>query len=127
MIYVYIFKKTSKIPRGSYFLNVEGEGFRDKRQLIYAQKDTSLLVQLEKAIYSPGQTVRFRVFAIDSLTNAVNPSDRCAVSIRDSNGNLIEGYEPKFVKGKYENKLTLGEKAPQGIWGVEVSCGIEVS
>lgn len=86
------------------------------------------MVQLEKAIYSPGQTVQFRLFAIDSLTNAISPNDKCAVTIRDANGNLIEGYENlKFVKGKYENKLVLGDKAPQGIWGVEASCGTEVS
>jgi CD109 antigen len=96
--------------------------------LVYAQKDTSLLVQLEKAIYSPGQTVKYRIFAIDSLTNAVNPSDKCSVTIRDSNGNLIEEFSgPKFVKGKYEHVLSLGLKAPEGIWGLQVQCGIEVS
>jgi CD109 antigen len=116
----------SKIPRGSYVLKVEGEEHEEKRSLGFASKDASLLMQLEKAIYSPGQTVRFRLFAIDSLTNAVSPSDACSITVRDSNYNTIENYvDLKFVKGKYENTLALGERAPEGIWQVVTVCGNE--
>ena len=107
-------------------MKIEGEGYGEKTQLVYLSRK-AVLVQLEKAIFSPGQTVRFRVFAIDSLTNAINP-EKCSVTIRDSNDNLIETYQDlKFSKGKYENKLALGDKANQGIWNLVVNCGSDVS
>ncbi len=128
------------MPRGSYSLRVREIQRRRRRNyldeiiyeeietLVYASKEESLLIQLEKAIYSPGQTVRFRVFAVDVLTNSVNPEEAtCSAFIKDSNNNLIEEYANlNFVKGKYENQINLATGAPIGLWSLQVTCGNEV-
>lgn len=86
------------------------------------------MIQPEKAFYAPGQEIRFRVYVIDSQTNAITPRDKCIIQARDSNGNVIQDFpNPKFVKGKFEGKFVLGERAPTGNWAIDVTCGSVVS
>lgn len=74
------------------------------------------MVQIEKAIYAPGQLVQYRVYSIDQNTNAVEPRAKCNVEIRDAYGNLVSSVSNiKFVKGKYQDKLQLGDKGKK-LW-----------
>lgn len=113
------------MQRGWYNIFVEGEGLTETKQLVFASLDSSLLVQIEKPLYIPGELVKFRVFSFDSNTNAITPCKKCYVFIRNHNRILIENYRDiAFVKGKYEGTLLLGGKAPEGVWQLEAYCEV---
>lgn len=60
---------TGYMAPGNYKLIAEGlrgiEGFRDDAYLTFLPKNTSILLQSDKAIYKPGDLVRFRVLVLD--------------------------------------------------------------
>lgn len=95
--------------------------------LTYRRAHFSLLIQLDKPIYRPGDLVRLRVLAIDSETRPYNvPS--AIVSILDSGSNLVKSFTNiSFVKGKYEGSFQLSDNPPMNQWTVSVSAESEVS
>lgn len=60
---------TGYMAPGNYKLIAEGlrgvVGFRDDAYLTFLPKNTSILLQSDKAIYKPGDLVRFRVLVLD--------------------------------------------------------------
>ena len=81
MIFVFI-ENSSQIGEwgpGQYNLTVTGSGglrFTNTTALQYVQKSLSVFIQTDKAIYKPGETVRFRIVVVDpqlrpSVTGAI--------------------------------------------------------
>lgn len=96
--------------------------------MTYATKDSSLLFELNKAIFAPGQLVQGRLYAFNSETNAVSPRDECIITISDPDDTSIAGFtEIKFKKGKYEFEFQLPSTPPLGTWRINARCGNEVS
>lgn len=96
--------------------------------MTYALKDSSILIELNKAIFSPGQLIQGRLYSVNSETNAISPREKCIMTIRDGDWNSIAVFNQiNFVKGKYEFKLQLASQPPFGTWSVNVECGNEVS
>lgn len=96
--------------------------------MTYALKQSTIFIELNKAIFSPGQTVQGRLYAINSETNAVTPRENCLITIADPDGNSIYvDSRVSFSKGKYEFKLDLASRPPLGSWSVSATCGNEVS
>lgn len=57
-------------PNGNYKLVAEGLSgiiFKNESSLYVEKKNTSLFIQTDKAIYKPGETIRFRVLALNQL------------------------------------------------------------
>ncbi|XP_070502464.1 CD109 antigen-like [Chironomus tepperi] len=118
---------TSTITKGTYNLFVDSKNFAERRSLTYISKEYSFLLQLNKAIFLPGDLLQFRTFAIDSETRAVAPKCSSVVSIADSNGNAIVTFKNVvFDQGKYENQLELSSKAGLGIWKLQIQCDDEI-
>lgn len=91
-------------------------------------KDASILIQLNKAIFSPGQLVQGRLFAFNSETNAVTPRDKCMITINDPDNTAIVSYSKiSFTKGKHEFQFQLADRPPLGIWSITAQCGNDVS
>ncbi|PVD34971.1 hypothetical protein C0Q70_06252 [Pomacea canaliculata] len=76
-----------------YELQVSGSGgltFANKTTLAFSAKSKSIFVQTDKAMYKPGQTVNFRVFAAyPDLTLYTGPID---IEIFDPNTNKIKQW-----------------------------------
>ena len=120
--------QTSDIVSGTYTLVVEtDDGFAEKRSLTYVKKKCSFFIQFNKAIFTPGDLLQFRVFAVDSETKAITPTCSNTITISDPNGNSIQSFQDvTFKRGKYENSFQLSEKASLGIWKVAALCDQEV-
>jgi uncharacterized protein YfaS (alpha-2-macroglobulin family) len=120
--------QTSDIASGMYSLVVETEdGFEEKRTLSYLKKKFSFFVQFNKAMFSPGDLLQFRLFAIDSETKAITPPCASTITISDPNGNSIQSFQDiTFKRGKYENSFQLSEKTGLGVWKVSAQCDQEV-
>lgn len=59
---------TGDMPPGEYKLNCKGlagTDFHQQKSLEFQTKNTSIFVQSDKAIYKPGDTIRFRVLVVD--------------------------------------------------------------
>lgn len=57
-------------PTGNYKLIAEGVSgliFKNESSLLVEKKSVSLFIQTDKAIYKPGETIRFRVIVLDYL------------------------------------------------------------
>lgn len=59
---------TGYMASGQYRLNAEGLSgidFRNERPLSFVDKNASIFVQSDKAIYKPGDLVQFRILVLD--------------------------------------------------------------
>lgn len=112
------------IPQAEYGLTAEGLSgfiFRNETKITYQAKSFSVLVQTDKAIYKPGDTVRFRVLVLDPNTKPLLKVDTIKVHITDGKSNRIKQWnDAKLVKGVFESELALSSAPVLGRWLVNV-------
>lgn len=112
------------IPQAEYGLTAEGLSgftFRNETKVTYQAKSFSVLVQTDKAIYKPGDTVRFRVLVLDPNTKPLHKVDTIKVHITDGKSNRIKQWsDAKLVKGVFESELALSSAPVLGRWLVNV-------
>lgn len=112
------------IPQAEYGLTAEGLSgfiFRNETRVTYQAKSFSVLVQTDKAIYKPGDTVRFRVLVLDPNTKPLQKVDTIKVHITDGKSNRIKQWnDAKLVKGVFESELALSSAPVLGRWLVNV-------
>lgn len=115
----------SKFENGDYFLTAEGEGYTEKRALTFATSNVQYTMEINRAIFNPGQLLKGRVYAYDFSTNAINPKEKCKIAFKDSSWNSISVLQDLlFVNGKHEFQLQLSSKPPIGTWFILLECGL---
>nr|UIO57926.1 thioester-containing protein 4 [Biomphalaria glabrata] len=118
-------KLPADLPSSTYTLNVKGSGgltFDKSENLNYNNKETSVFIQLNKAIFKPGDTVNFRVFGVYSdLKSYTDPID---ISIYDANSNKIKQWlKVTPTNGVITQELTLSTQPVLGDWKISVDAG----
>ncbi|XP_059143996.1 CD109 antigen-like [Physella acuta] len=118
-------KLPSDLPDSGYTLKVVGSGglvFDKSESLSYNSKDASLFIQLNKAIFKPSDTVKFRVFGVYSdLQSYKGTMD---ISIYDANENKIKQWaKVSPEKGVIAQELTLSSQPALGVWKISVEAG----
>ncbi|KAH9514214.1 hypothetical protein Btru_028388 [Bulinus truncatus] len=118
-------KLPADLPSSTYTLNVKGSGgltFDKSETLNYNSKEASVFIQLNKAIFKPGDTVNFRVFGIYSdLKSYTDPID---ISIFDANSNKIKQWlKVTPTNGVITQELTLSTQPVLGDWKIQVEAG----
>ncbi|XP_067663894.1 CD109 antigen-like isoform X3 [Haliotis asinina] len=120
---------TIKVPTdlgsGSYKLKVTGSGgltFSNETTLTFNHKSMSILIQTDKAMYKPGQTVNFRAFSMfpdmKLYTGAMN------IDIFDPNSNKIKQWVGlKDASGVITNYLPISSQPVLGDWKIKVTAG----
>lgn len=84
------------------------------------RKKLSVLVQTDKAIYKPGDKVRFRIILVNGDLKPYI-AKTVEVFITDATSNRIKQYDSvSFVKGVADLELQLSEEPVIGIWGISV-------
>lgn len=106
---------------------MKNKSYAQTLSLAYRTTHFSMLIQLDKPIYRPGDVVRFRVFAFDSETRPYNvPS--AIVSIEDSGSNLVKSFANiTFVKGMHEGSFQLSDNPPLYQWTITATAESEVN
>ncbi|KAL5015784.1 hypothetical protein ScPMuIL_005373 [Solemya velum] len=117
-------KVPDNLTSGDYTLSVTGSRgltFFNSTSITFESKSMSVLIQTDKAIYKPGQTVHFRAFAIyPDLTVYIGPID---VDIKDPNNNIIKRMLGlQSPSGVIENQLVLDTNPALDVWKIEVTC-----
>nr|XP_029708913.1 CD109 antigen-like isoform X3 [Aedes albopictus] len=114
------------ITEGDYSLTAEGLSgfvFKNETSLTFQPKSFSVFVQTDKAVYKPGDTVRFRVLVLDPNTKPLQKIETVKVHITDGKNNRIKQWNTaKLVKGVFESELALSSAPVLGNWKINVEA-----
>ncbi|XP_058122622.1 thioester-containing protein 1 allele R1-like [Anopheles ziemanni] len=121
------------IPKSeSYELVAEGLSgiiFTKRAALKFDDKQCSMLIQMDKAWYKPGDTIYFRVLVLDrGFKPYVPPSaNGMTVFIRDGQGNRVKQWSNVALSecGVFEADLQLSTEPIIGGWSVNVKVAEE--
>lgn len=111
---------------GDYKLKIRGSDggsfkFENETDLSYDGKSKSIFVQSDKAIYKPGDKVRFRVIIVDpDLKPYAGVAD---IYVHDPDGNRIHqwlGISEAKVNGVYSREVQLSADPMLGDWKITV-------
>ncbi|XP_055641122.1 thioester-containing protein 1 allele R1-like isoform X6 [Toxorhynchites rutilus septentrionalis] len=112
------------IAQAEYSLIAEGLSgfiFKNESSLTFQPKSFSVFVQTDKAIYKPGDTVRFRVLVLDPNTKPLQKVGAVKIHITDGKANRIKQWtDAKLVKGVFESELPLSSAPVLGRWLINV-------
>ncbi|KFB47009.1 thioester-containing protein I [Anopheles sinensis] len=118
------FQIPANLPRGNYKITIEGQrGFSYYQEIPinFEWKSITGLVQLNKPVFKPGDTVHFRVIVLDS---ALKPPARITtvnVTITDPLGSVIRRWSAgRLHTGVFENKLDISTSPSLGVWNITV-------
>ncbi|XP_059154461.1 CD109 antigen-like, partial [Physella acuta] len=113
------------MPNGDYTLKVVGSGglvFDNSKSLSYNSKEASLFIQLNKDIFKPSDTVKFRVFGVYSdLQSYKGTMD---IYIYDAKEIKIKQWvKVSPEKGVIAQEMTLSSQPVLGDWKISVEAG----
>ncbi|XP_031630826.1 CD109 antigen-like isoform X2 [Contarinia nasturtii] len=121
---------TGFMQSGQYRLNAEGLSgldFRNERPLSLVSKNASIFVQSDKAIYKPGDLVRFRILVLDHNLKPVPSQQPTNIFITDGGNNRIKGFANlKTSRGIVSEELQLSSYPVLGDWYITVEVMGEV-
>lgn len=104
---------------GEHVLAVTGPGFEDQTAVV-VERATMLLVETDKPMYRPGQTLYVRVVSLNAELKPV--STPVALDIRDAKGNKVfrrELVTDDFGWGALE--MPISSEPNLGVWKISVS------
>ncbi|KAH8333630.1 hypothetical protein KR059_001594, partial [Drosophila kikkawai] len=107
-----------------YRLTSEGVGgvqFTNETQLHFEAKEHTVLVQMDKSIYKPGDLVHYRVLVLDANLKPARAYGRVHVDIKDSGDNIIRSYKDvRLTNAIYSNEFRLSDYPRFGTWSIVV-------
>lgn len=117
------------LDEGTYKFVATGQNgyvFANETTLTLQTKRLSVFIQTDKAMYKPGDTVKFRVIVVDkNLNPAVNSN--VDIFITDAKSNRIEQWLGASISmGVYIGELKLGSTPCLGEWKISVNVDNEV-
>ncbi|KAL3881063.1 hypothetical protein ACJMK2_033259 [Sinanodonta woodiana] len=113
----------------SYRLGISAQGgmvFMMTTYLKYSHKSSSVLIQTDKSMYQPGQTLQFRAFSIKpDLSIVYSPMD---IEIHDPKGNKIMQLRGvSDPSGVYQGSMVMSTEPVLGDWRITVSQNSEIA
>ncbi|KAL3881057.1 hypothetical protein ACJMK2_033253 [Sinanodonta woodiana] len=112
-----------------YKININGTGgivFENYDYLNFQAKSSSVLIQTDKAIYKPGQTILYRALSIKpDLSLIYEPMD---VDIYDPKGNkIVQIKGASDPSGVYQGSMVMTSEPILGDWQIKVTQGSETA
>lgn len=102
--------------------------FKDESSLKIESKNVSIFIQTDKAIYKPGETIRFRILVLDSELRPVQLASDTPLSIylTDPEKNRVKQWLKATPKtGVFTSEFQLSELPILGNWKFEAKVGNE--
>ncbi|XP_031621506.1 CD109 antigen-like [Contarinia nasturtii] len=117
--------------RGYRFVaeGLSGMNFTEMENLKIESKEVSLFIQTDKAIYKPGDSIKFRVLILDYKLRPVKltPDSLLNVNIADPEKNRIQQWlKVTPTKGVFTSELQLSDHPILGNWKFEAQVGNEI-
>ncbi|XP_053694604.1 thioester-containing protein 1 allele R1-like [Sabethes cyaneus] len=116
------------IPEAEYSLLVQSLedsfNFYEIIELLYDKKSSSIFIQTDKPVYTPGDVLRFRVIAIDADTRPVTSYNTVAINLEDSKETSIRHWKhAKLNNGIFQSTVNLPTLPALGNWSLTVTAG----
>jgi CD109 antigen len=116
-----------ELPIGNYKLKVQGftDPLIDEEKLLqFKAKTQSTIIQTDKAMYKPGDNVKFRVLLFDAATKPTVIKDSLDIHITDSANNRIKQWAKQSVaQGVFKGELQLSSNPILGRWCLTAVIG----
>ncbi|KAG4071650.1 hypothetical protein HA402_011804 [Bradysia odoriphaga] len=117
------------LDAGQYKIIATGPNFVNETEavLTFQTKTISVFIQTDKAMYKPGDKVKFRIIVVDKDLNPASIKNM-DIYITDGNQNRIEQWLGASISmGVYVGELQLGTTPCLGIWKINVDVDNESS
>ncbi|XP_050079852.1 CD109 antigen-like [Anopheles maculipalpis] len=112
------------LSAGNYKITIDGQrgfSFHKEAELVYLNKIVSGLIQIDKPVYKPGDTVQFRVIVLDTELKPPARVKTIHVSIRDPQKNVVRKWSSaKLYAGVFESDLQIAPTPMLGVWNISV-------
>uniref|UniRef100_A0AAG5D6V6 TEP1-F n=2 Tax=Anopheles atroparvus TaxID=41427 RepID=A0AAG5D6V6_ANOAO len=112
------------LPQGSYKLTFQGQrglSYLQEVPLSFESKSISGLIQINKPVFKPGDTVLFRVVVLNTELKPPVNVKTVKVVITDPHGNVIRRWSAdRLHVGVFENKLKISPVPLLGAWTITV-------
>ncbi|XP_053668200.1 thioester-containing protein 1 allele S3-like [Anopheles marshallii] len=120
--------KTVEMPvdlsAGNYKITIDGQrgfSFHKEAELVHLSKTITGLIQIDKPVYKPGDTVNFRVIVLDSELKPPARVKSIHVTISDPQKNVIRKWlTAKLYAGVFESDLQIAPTPMLGMWNISV-------
>uniref|UniRef100_A0A182MD71 TEP1-F n=1 Tax=Anopheles culicifacies TaxID=139723 RepID=A0A182MD71_9DIPT len=116
------FDLPANLSAGNYQLTIDGLngfGFHEEADLVYVGKSITGFIQMNKLVYKTGETVRFRMFALDSELKPPRGVRKIQVKILDPESDVIRKWSStQLHAGVFENELQIAPTAMLGTWKI---------
>ncbi|XP_053692170.1 thioester-containing protein 1 allele R1-like [Sabethes cyaneus] len=124
----YVTFQVGAIPEAEYRLSVQSleDSFvlNETIELLYDKKSSSIFIQTDKPVYTPGDVLRFRVIAIDADTRPVTSYNTVAINLEDSKETSIRHWKhAKLNNGIFQSTVNLPTLPALGNWSLTVTAG----
>uniref|UniRef100_A0A182I5N3 TEP1-F n=1 Tax=Anopheles arabiensis TaxID=7173 RepID=A0A182I5N3_ANOAR len=112
------------LAKGNYKITIDGQqgfSFHQEAELVYLSKSISGLIQVDKPVFNPGNTVNFRVIVLDTELKPPARVKSVHVTIEDPQRNVIRKWSTaKLYAGVFEGDLQIAPTPMLGIWNILV-------
>ncbi|KAG5684460.1 hypothetical protein PVAND_013694 [Polypedilum vanderplanki] len=118
---------TSSLPDTAtgFTLTVTSDNYTESKAVTFVKKENSVFIQTNKGIFKPAEVVQYRVFSIDSESNAYDPKSPVTITLTDPRDNQIGKIEnAEFVNGKFQGEWQLPSKPILGTWKLTVTYNV---
>ncbi|XP_031620960.1 CD109 antigen-like [Contarinia nasturtii] len=107
---------------------IDGIIFKNVTLLNVESKNCSIFIQTDKAIYKPGESIKFRILVLDFNLKPIElDNSHLKVYIMDSEKNRIKQWkESQLNTGIFSAELPLSESPVLGDWTITAEVGEEV-
>uniref|UniRef100_A0A4Y0BF04 TEP1-F n=1 Tax=Anopheles funestus TaxID=62324 RepID=A0A4Y0BF04_ANOFN len=124
------FNMPKDLSTGYYKITIDGQrgfSFHKEADLVYLSKTVSGLIQIDKPVFKPGDTVQFRVIVLDTELKPSTRIKTVQVTIRDPQNNVVRQWSSaRLYAGVFENNLQIAPTPMLGIWNISVLVDGEV-
>ncbi|KAG5669927.1 hypothetical protein PVAND_000217 [Polypedilum vanderplanki] len=108
----------------SYSLTVSSGDYSETKTINYEKKENAMFIQTNKAIFKPSDIIKYRIFSIDSESNAYTPKRPVIITLTDPRNHEIGKLDNiTFINGKFESEWLLPSKPILGTWKLTVQYG----
>ncbi|XP_049293397.1 CD109 antigen-like [Anopheles funestus] len=118
------------LSAGNYRIIIDGQrgfSFHKEVDLVFLSKTISGLIQIDKPVFKPGDTVQFRVIVLDAELKPPSRVKTVYVTISDPQNNVVRKWSSaRLYAGVFENNLQIAPTPMLGIWKISVSVDGEV-
>uniref|UniRef100_A0A4Y0BF41 TEP1-F n=1 Tax=Anopheles funestus TaxID=62324 RepID=A0A4Y0BF41_ANOFN len=124
------FNMPKDLSTGYYKITIDGQrgfSFHKEADLVYLSKTVSGLIQIDKPVFKPGDTVQFRVIVLNSELKPPARVKTVQVTIRDPQNNVVRKWiSAELHAGVFKNNLQISPTPMLGMWNIIVSVDGEV-